>query len=163
MAKNKTSEEAVTVGAANLEAPKGEATTSPKVASEGVMYWSPFNAKLGVVGKNGLLIQFVDHVVNVRNGGNAHGVLESHSSKGKDFLKVLNQPADADTQKRMLKYLRNMVESDGMDQVSPERGYIAVSALFSASELDVLGISYSSQDVDALMLAAINNKTIEGI
>lgn len=161
MPRIKKSEEAEIAGDATLDTDSDAGASAP--ASDGVMYWSPQSASLVLAGRNGHNVAFAEHVALAKDGGAAHAVLESHSSKGKDYYRVYDKAGTADEQKQLLKFLRNLVESDGMDEVSPERGYIAVSRLFTARELDELGITYSTRDVDALLLAAINHKTIEGI
>lgn len=124
-----------------------------------VKYWSPEHEEL-IIGTTSV-VKFDDHVVMV-NKEHA-GKMEQLSGYKKLFYRVENKAGDEQYKEIFLKYLRNLIGGDPLDQVKTERGLIAVMALFSSEELAKLDISRSLPNEDRLILAAINNKYVEGI
>jgi hypothetical protein len=148
MPKLKKDEEAT--GVASLESAKSGGP---------VKYWSPECEEL-IVGKDSI-VKFEDHVVIV--GEQTAKKMEQFSSFGRLFYRVDDRAGDEKYKEVFLKYLRNLVGGDPLDQVKTERGLMAVMALFSPEELAELDISRSLPNEDRLILAAINNKYVEGI
>lgn len=147
MAKIKKDEEAT--GVANLESSSGDS----------VLFWSPEHEELIIGTKS--VVKFQNHVlVTSRESASK---MEQLSGYGRLFYKVQNKEGNEQYKEMFLKYLRNLIGGDPLDQVKTERGLIAVMALFSPEELAKLEISKSFPNEDRLILAAINNKYVEGI
>jgi len=108
------------------------------------------------------VIQFAEHVL-VTDDKDTIKRLESSSWKNKSYYRVLNKAGDDKYQEKAMKYLRDLITGDPMDEVKTERGLIATMSLFDQSELDKLEVSRSMPNVDRLILAVIKNKKIEGI
>lgn len=147
MPKVKKDEEAT--GVAILESSSGDA----------VKFWSPDHEEL-ITGTQSV-VHFRNHVLETSEESAAK--LEKLSGYGRLFYKVQNKQGDESYKEVFLKYLRNLIGGDPLDQVKTERGLIAVMALFSPEELAKLEISRSFPNEDRLILAAINNKYVEGI
>lgn len=147
MPKVKKDEEAT--GVAILESSSGDA----------VKFWSPDHEEL-ITGTQSV-VHFRNHVLETSEESAAK--LEKLSGYGRLFYKVQNKQGDESYKEGFLKYLRNLIGGDPLDQVKTERGLIAVMALFSPEELAKLEISRSFPNEDRLILAAINNKYVEGI
>lgn len=147
MPKFKKDEEAT--GVAALESSSGDS----------VKFWSPEHEEL-IVGM-GSVVKFNEHVLVTSD--ETASKMEKLSGYGRLFYKVHNKEGDEKYKESFLRYLRNLVGGDPLDQVKTERGLIAVMALFSPEELAKLEISRSFPNEDRLILAAINNKYVEGI
>lgn len=130
------------------------------------LYWSPESGQL-LVGTNPQ-IKFVDHIAEV-SSKEAIAVLENSAWKNKDFFRVHDKPGDDKYKKTFMAMLRKMLLGDPDDQVKYERSVIAITSLFTNKEREKHGISLSNlrfdsnPDLDGLILAAINNKYVEGI
>ena len=148
MPKIKKDEEAT--GVANLD------TSS---LGDSVKYWSPEHEEL-IIGADRTAM-FRNHTLVV--SAESAKVVDQLSGIGRLFYKVHSKSGDEAYKEAFLKFLRNLIGGDPSDQVKAERGLIAVMALFSLEELVELDISKSSPNEDRLILAAINNKYVEGI
>lgn len=143
-----------------VKASKSEETTGDVVASKTVKYWSPENENLILDGNP--QIKFDGFVVEVETPEIIKR-MENSPWKGKDFYRVYDKAGDDQYKARFMGKIRGMVLDDPADQVKQERGFLALIALFSQSELDTFKISRSFPDIDALVLTVINNKYVEGI
>jgi hypothetical protein len=141
------------------KAVKSEEATGDVVASK-AKYWSPDNENLILDGNP--QIKFEGFVVEVETPEIIKR-MESSPWKGKDFYRVYDKAGDEKYKARLMGKIRGMVMDDPSDQVKQERGLLALTALFSQSELDEYGISRSYPDIDALVLIVINKKYVEGI
>ncbi len=135
---------------------KEEVTTGDVVA----LYWSPESENLILDGEP--QIKFENFTVEVRNQEIIER-MEGSPWKGKDFYRVHTKEGNAEYKKKLMGKCRQLLLDDPDDGVKTERGWFALVALFTQDELDKLGISRSVRDVDALILAVINTKYIEGI
>lgn len=134
----------------------------PREATKGavVRFWAPENESLIIGGESA--IQFAEHRLMVRTPSIIKR-LENGTGYGKLYFKVVDQKSEGEDRVRMMKFFNRLLEVDRSDQVKTERGIMAMFALFSEEELAELGVSRSSVDKEKLILAALDNKTIEGV
>lgn len=159
----KKSKEEVT-GVATLEAPESAAVVEaqPSTASL-VRYWSPENENL-IIGVTPV-IQFKDHVIvlDPEKSPKTVKALEGSNAFGQLFYRVHDRAGDDNYKIDFGRRLRRLLGTDPEDEVTQEKGYIAITSLFTPDELERYGISKSVRDVERLIFVTINNKYVEGI
>ena len=159
----KKSKEEVT-GVATLESPKSdvavEANPSPATV---VRYWSPENENL-IVGYDPM-VQFKNFtvVLDTAKSPKSAKALDESNVFNQLFFKVHDRAGDDNYKIDFGRRLRRILGSDPEDQVTQEKGYLAILALFTLDELDKHGISKSARDIERLIFVTLNNKYVEGI
>jgi hypothetical protein len=159
----KKSKEEVT-GVATLESPESDVVVeaNPSTATV-VRYWSPENENL-IVGFDPM-VQFKDFavVLDVEKSPKSAKALEQSNVFNQLFFKVHDRAGDDNYKIDFGRRLRRILGSDPEDQVTQEKGYLAILALFTLDELDKHGISKSARDIERLIFVTLNNKYVEGI
>lgn len=152
--------------ATEVKADVEQASVATSAKGELVRYWAPQNASYAVATPGGL-IGFSEHYLLVDPAGQPEVVAELERSQGfgTDFYRVVDEGGDTDYQERFMSYLMKMIPQDPADQVSTERGLLALLGLFSQSELEKHGITrgMAKTKKERLIMLAYQNKKVEGL
>ena len=141
----------------------GASAPAPSAEPSVVKYWSPQHSDLIVVTADGKTYSLSEHRTLAYVGGDKDKALQKASGLGQSYYRVTDGAGDETYQARFMGFLRRMITGDMSDTVTTERGIVAIMALFEPDELAAQDIRRSSLDVDAMILTAIKNKTVEGI
>jgi hypothetical protein len=159
----KKSKEEVT-GVATLESPESDVVVEANPSTSTVVrYWSPEHENL-IVGYDPL-VKFENNtvVLDVVKSPKSAKALEQSNVFNQLFFRVHDRAGDDDYKIDFGRRLRRLLGNDPEDQVTQEKGYMAIMALFTPDELIRHGISKGVKDVERLIYATINNKYVEGI